>query len=286
MTNLVHIGPLTFNADPLAGDSLIVENLQGWYSSPAMRVDVEDRPNADGAFGSVRNYRAARALRFSGHLLGESVVAAQEELYDAFAAIQADGVPFQFSVETDAGTRTTTATLQGEAEVTPHPDFIGASVVARFVCYDPIKYGPAQTAQTGLPDVGGGLEYELGEPSEALYYGALGDLGRVTLTNSGTAETWPVFEVSGVLDGGFYLQNLDTGDVLRYDGVVPAGSTVSIDTRTGEVLVDDTSDASTYLTRDEFFSVPPGGTRTVQFNAISTSSGTPTMTATYRSGWW
>lgn len=285
MTRLVHIGSLTFDGGSPPVGAYVAKELQGWFSSPPMRADVEDRPNADGAFFSDRNYRSARALRFVGALLGGSVEA-QETLMDAFAALQANGAPIEISVETDTQTRSVTATLTGEAEVVPVAQMDAAIVTARFICYDPIKYGTATESTTGLPTQGGGLEYELGEPSGALYYGALGDLGRVTLTNTGTADTWPSFEVTGTLDAGFYLQRLDTGQILRYDRVVPAGTTVTIDSRTGEVLIDGVSDASSYLTRDEFFAVPAGGTAEVQFNAIGASSGSPTLTATYRSGWW
>ena len=286
MVNRIHIGPLTFDAEDRATWSAM--NLQGWKGSPPMRADVADRPNGDGAFGSTKNYRSARALRFEGVLEG-AALAAQQGIEDAFAAIQADGVPFSLSVENDLGTRSLVAvTLVGEAEVIPDPDFLGATVTARFIAYDPVKYGPEVTYVTGLASGGGGLEYPLydGGAGGALYYGALGNLGRVELVNSGTADVWPFFEVTGTLDDGFYLQCLETGQVLRYDRVVPAGTSVSIDSRTGQVLIDGVSDASTYLTSDAFFAVPAGGSCTVQFNALSTSSGTPTLTATVRAGWW
>jgi hypothetical protein len=283
VVHLITVDSLTFDAEDRSVWSAI--ELQGWLGSPPMRVREDDRPNADGAFGSVRNYRAARPLRLRGVLEGGSF-ALQQELQDRFAAIQADGVPFTLSVENDLGVRSLTVTLQGEAEVVPDPDFRGATVSARFLAYDPVKYGPEVSYSTGLASGGGGLEYPLYEPSGALYYGAVGNLGRVTVTNAGTADTWPVFEVSGQLDDGFFIQCLGDGSVLRYDRVVPAGTTVTIDSRTGAVLIDGVSDASTYLTRDQFFSIPANGSCDIQFNAISSSSGTPTMTVTARSGWW
>jgi hypothetical protein len=288
MTDSVTIDGHTFYASPTA-NGWTYTRLQGWYGSPPMRANVMDRPNQDGAFGVVRNYRSARSITFDGHLYADTAGEAVTDLWNVFSAIQGSGAPFTFSVADDFTTPLSCeVTLSGSVEVEPiSPE--AARVTATFVAYDPVKYGPDVEYSTGLASGGGGLEYELGEGGAggALYYGALGNLGRVTLTNAGTADVWPVFVVSGALTDGFYLQRLDTGDVLRYDRVVPAGSTVSIDSRTGAVLVDGVSDASTYLTRDQFFSVPAGGSIDVQFNAISTSSGTPTMTATVPSGgWW
>lgn len=286
MVNRVHIDDLIFDAD--GTDGLIYTKLDGWLSSPPMRAYVEDRPNADGAFDVTRDYRSARVIAFTGGLVGATTEDAAENFFDRFAAIQASGAPITFAVERDWGTRSCTVSLQDVAEVNSIGDELVAGVFAQFVARDPIKYGEQVSQATGLATSGGGLEYNLfsGGAGGALYYGSLGNLGRLSLTNSGTADTWPTFTVTGQLDTGFFLQCLETGQVIRYDRIVPTGTTVSIDSRTGSVLVDGTSDASTYLTRDEFFSVPAGSTCTVQFNSISTSSGSPTLTAYTRAGWW
>lgn len=286
MTRLIDIDGLVFNGEPGPADRLIWVGLDGWFGSPPVRADVEDRPNADGAEDVDKHFRSARVLRFTGALIGSDPFSAQDELMDAFAAVQADGVPFPLTVTTDVGPRTVTGTLQGEASVTPDFSMQRATVVATIVCFDPVKYGPAVVQSTGLPSAGGGLEYPLGDPAGALYYGAVGASGRVTVVNTGRAATWPFFRVSGQLDGGFEIRCVDTGDTLRYERVVPAGTSVTIDSRTGAVLIDDVSDASTYLTRDGFFSVPPMGSCEIQFSALSTSSGTPTLEVTSWSGWW
>lgn len=286
MTRLIDIDGLEFNGEPGPGDRFVFVELSGWFGSPPMRAEVEDRPNGDGAFGSVRNYRSARVLRFRGALVGDDVMSAQEELMDAFAAVQSDGRPFPFTVTTDVGARSVTATLQGEASVDPDWSLRRAVVEATFICYDPVKYGPESASSTGLPSAGGGLEYPLGSPSGALYYGEVGSLGRVTLTNAGTADVWPSFTVTGLLDQGFEIRCIDSGDVLRYDRVVPAGTSVSVDSRTGAVLIDGVSDGSTYLTRDQFFSVPAGGSCEVQFSAIGTGDSSASLVASIRPGWW
>lgn len=286
MTQVVRLADLAFNWDSDDLGKWICEDLQGWYSSAPMRGGSRDLPAGNGSSESSKNYRSARPLLFIGHVKSHSKAVAREQMFDAFAAIQADGAPFELSVENEFGKRTLQVTLDGSAIVKPHRFLLGAYVEAALIAYDPIKYGELRSPSTGLPTSGGGLEYNLGAPSGALYYGTNGNLGRLTLSNAGTAEVWPVFVVTGELSSGFFIQRLDTGQMVRYDRVVPAGSSVRIDFRTGEVLVDDISDGSTYLTRYDFFSVQRGESYEVQFNAIGGSSGSPQMAGLHGDGYW
>lgn len=282
----VTIDGLVFEAKPSYPSSgWVCRRLQGWYSGAPIRDDAVDRPAADGAFGVSRAFRSARPLRFEGALVGATAEQAQAELWRAFSAVQSDGRPFEISVTDNVGTLSVMASVSGVVEIEPETDKV-ARVTARFVAYDPVKYGPSRQLVTGLPTAGGGLTYNLFDPAGALDYGANGNLGRVQLTNGGTADVWPHIRVDGGLAGGFFIQRLDTGQVVRYDRVVPDGSWVEIDFASGAVIVDSTSDGSTYLTRGEFFDVAPGGAFDVQFNGIGAVTGTPLMTVTISDGYW
>lgn len=285
MTDQVIIGPLTFDANGAAG--LIYVKLQGWVSGAPVRAVVKDRPLGEGAFDVDRDFHGPRVLTFEGGVVGSGSQNAETNFFDRVAALQGNGAPILLQVVKDWGTRWAYVSIQDVAEVDPVGigDMV-AAVNIQMVARDPIKYGTSTTPSTGLPVGGGGLEYNLGSPSGALYYGANGGLGRVTLTNAGTADTYPFFTITGQLDGGFYLQCLETGQRLRYDHVVPAGSTVTIDSRTGQVLIDSISEASRYLTVWEFFPVPHGSSITVQFNKITTSSGSPTLMVSTKDGYW
>lgn len=291
MTITLTIGSLTFSSDPTVKLGISADSLQGWFSGPPVKTEPDDRANGDGVFGVTEFFRSARPITFSGLYTGTGDEAADFLVARQISGIFASGVPGTISVDDPAGTLTSEVMpISDAALVTP---LLGGmcEYTISLLAFDPVRYGPTTTVSTGLPMSGGGLEYPLysGGSGGTLYYGSNGNLGRVTLTNNGTADVWPTFTVTGQLDDGFYIQCLsgpDSGDVLRYDRVVPAGTTVSIDSRTGEVLVDGVSDASTYLTRDEFFSVPAMSSIDVQFNSISTSSGSPTMTPTVRDGWW
>lgn len=278
------IGGLSFAIDDSSDHTLAT--IQGWYSGAPKRVEVDDNPNSDGASPVDQDFRASRIITLNGLLSSVSADLAITDVWSAFSALQSDGVPSTFTVTDASGPKSVLASVALN-DVDPLLDGLAAYTL-QLVARDPVKYGPETQYVTGLPMSGGGLEYPLhsGGSGGSLYYGSNGTLGRVSLTNAGTATVWPSVTVSGELTTGFFIQRLDTGQVVRYDRVVPAGSTVFIDFRTGEVLVDGLSDGSTYVTRYEFFSVAPGQTIEVQFNAIGGSTGTPTARFTMSDGYW
>jgi hypothetical protein len=275
------IGGLIFS---VSNSDSTLASMQGWYSGAPKRIEDDPNPNSDGSSPVDRDYRASRVITLTGLLNAVDVDTAITDVWTAFAGLQSDGVPSQFVVIDGSGIKSSVVSVVVN-DVEP---IVGglAQFMLQLLARDPVKYGNASVLPTGLPTSGGGLQYNLGSPSGALYYGASGDLGRVTMTNTGTAPSWPTLVVTGQLDAGFYVQRLDTGQIVRYDRIVPAGSTVSIDFRTGEVLIDGLSDGSTYLTGFDFWSVEPGASFEVQFNSIGASSGTPTATFTIADGYW
>lgn len=277
----VTIDGIVFTSDAESG--LVYTKLQGWYSSPPMRSDADNRPNADGAFGVVRAYRSARVITFEGALYSDSSAAAIE-LWSTFAGVQSSGSPVPFSVTDDFATMSTEVSLDGSVEIEDISPSV-ATVRAQFVAYDPVKYSAPVVSVASVPSVGGGLQYNL-HAAGVLEYGSNGELGRVSVTNSGTAKTYPVVTVSGGLAGGFTVSRLDTGERVQYERVVSDGSTVVMDFRIGSVLVDGVSDASASVTIADFFGVEPGATVDVQFTPIGVVSGAPTMTVSLSSGWW
>lgn len=113
-------------------------------------------------------------------------------------------------------------------------------------------------------------------------FGANGTLGRVTLYNEGTATTWPELRVTGYLEGGFFITCIETGEQVRYERVIPAGSVVVINTRTGMATIDGASPGSGFITRRGFPSLPPKTVRTLQFNPIGNAGAGAQFTAVYR----
>lgn len=272
----VNVDDLTFSSDPSA--PLGITAIDGWFSGATIKTSPHDRANSDGVFGVVKFFRGARVITQSGLFTGAATEEESALMWRRLAAIMADGAPREITVTDPAGPLSATVILYDSGS-TLEPLIDGmAEYVITFLAFDPVRYGPWRTTSTGLAQPGGGLTYPLFSPAGVLDYGANGDLGRVTVTNAGSADVWPSFTVTGTLTAGFFIQCLETGDVIRYDRVVPAGTVITIDSRTGAVQVDGVSDGSTYVTRDEFFPIPGGQSRTIQFNAIGGSSGAPQMT--------
>jgi hypothetical protein len=141
------------------------------------------------------------------------------------------------------------------------------------VAVDPFRYGDADQVTTGLPTPGTGHTWPMVWP---ISWGTPGNPGRLTLTNPGTAVAWPIFQIQGGVQDGFELEEVGTGRVIRFDQTVLVGSTVELNPRVGTVFVDGVS-RSTFLTRRDWFSIPPGGTTQVQFRALGEPFGDPLL---------
>jgi len=285
MTAIVaSIGGLSFAIDDTSANTLAT--MRGWYSGPPKRDDTDDNPTSDGASPVSVIYKSARTITVNGLLSSVSADAAITGVWSTFAALQSDGKPSPFTVTDEQGTLSCLVSVRTN-DIEPIADGL-AEYVLQMTARDPVKYGLPRTLSTGPPTAGGGLEFNLfdGGAGGLLHFGVNGNLGRVTLTNAGKARVWPSLLVTGGLTTGFFVQRLDTGQVVRYDRVVPDGSTVSVNFRTGETLIDGLSDGSGFLTRYEFFSVGPGESVEVQFNPISGVSGSPTAAFTIADGFW
>jgi hypothetical protein len=146
------------------------------------------------------------------------------------------------------------------------------SYTVDIVAVDPFRYEDGTPDVTGLPTAGTGHMWPMKWP---IRWGAPGDTGRLTLSNEGSARAWPTFMVHGGTGGGFELEQVGTGRMIRFSQALLFGSTAVINSQDGTVLVDGVS-RSTFLTRRDWFSVAPGETIQVQFRALGTTYGTPT----------
>jgi hypothetical protein len=277
----VTIGSLVLPAAPTAGKGFWFETLTDWYATPDSKVAAQSRPQAHGSFRITMDYRDAATPSVEGHFGGTThadVLAAIDTL-----ASLANGSPQTMTVTDDLRTTSREVSIRNISI----PDTHGRPVLdfaIDMLAPDPRRYGADIVTSATLPVSGSGLTYPITYP---LTYGTAGTTGRRTITNAGTAATWPRLEVTGGLDVGFSLVELVTGREIRYERAVPAGSTVFLDPRTGRAWVDaPANDVSGYLTRSDWWSVPAGGSTTVQFSTWGASSGTPTFTARTAPAYW
>ncbi|MGZ4554796.1 MAG: phage distal tail protein [Mycobacteriaceae bacterium] len=149
------------------------------------------------------------------------------------------------------------------------------SAALQFFCADPRLYGRALTLSTGLRTAGTGMSFPMSFP---MSFGTTGSGGSVAFTNTGTANTEPVFTVSGALSAGFQITWVETGQHLTYS--FPVGSDVVIDCGAGTATTQG-QDRSVYLTQRDWFSVPAGATATFAFAALGGETGTSNPGVTF-----
>ena len=265
---------------------LYFNDLGDWYTGAESKTDIHERPQGDGANGMEDDWRAAAVFTFTGWFEGETW-ADTLRMIDTFngAVVRRKLAP----VTVTDDLRSTTRIVSVRSSPIREDKFSKSFTFAiDMLAPDPLRYGPDVPESIGLPTSGGGIVYPVTYP---IGYGAAGYPGQITVSNPGTAGTYSLLEITGGLAGGFELTEVTTGQVIRFERPIPAGSTVYLNPRTGRASIDGQSDVSGYLTRSEWWSVPAAsggipGSRVVQFNAIGAATGTPTLTARTAPAYW
>lgn len=206
-----------------------------------------------------------------------------DELFSPFFRFSFDVVaadPFRYGVWVPAVTGVPTASSglswpRGTSQI-GDPD--GDGLVSTDG-YTADSSNPGFYMTTGLQQDANGLYVPLTTGSTPYWdWGTEGVSGRVSASNTGTADTYSTFEVTGGLSGGFMLTWVPTGAEIRFVRPILTGSTVFLNPRTGRASIDGQSDVSGFLTKSEWWPVLPGEVGEVQFTPLGVTSGTPTLT--------
>jgi hypothetical protein len=278
----VNFNGLTFSSDTTATYKLMT--LDGWYSAPPVRPILTDRPNADGSFNTGKVYRNNRVITLTGWLVSTSTTEAIQTMWRNFAGTMSDGQPFILSVTDDVNTLYSTVVLNSPPEVKPVRG-TAAQVTVQFVAVDPIKYDAPVSTTVGLTTTnGGGLKFPL-FTGGVLDFTSTASPSYISATNSGTAPVYPNFTITGPASQGFNIVYSQTGATIGCSYSLATGDFVSINQRTGRLVLNGNTDITNYLVSSQFFAIPPLTTATIYVQGRG-GNATGNITITMSNGYW
>lgn len=268
------------------GSATYLTGLDGWTSSAPVRRSKAELLNGHGSHAE-RGWKDERLISASGHHVAASRAAAGAYA-DQIAAYLGDGERGRFLVEdADLGDRWANVYLAAGGVDVNWSGGVDVGYTVHMLAPDPRKYGtPARSPQTGIPRPGAGLRFPLfrSPATGRLDLGRGGYSGMVTLTNTGTADTGPVFTVSGSSVPGFTITQTTTGRRLVYTGEVRSGQTLVLDSNDGSVTLDGYAPRDTELVVAEWARLDRGESSTWLFE--SPGSVDAVMAVEVTPAWW
>jgi len=291
MTSITVDGKVTFNntgAPDADGVVWTFSETKGWFDGAPAKGGTTDRPQQHGTFAE-RTWRGARMPIVTGHVTAPTRRLASDA-QRTLAALLAEGTFGDFAVD-DPDQGLLTSSVRGEG--TPQIDWDGQcdiDCLLTFLAPDPLRYGTPITAVTGFPVATGGLAFPLYTNrtirTGGLWFGARSSTGRVLLTNSGDADAWVSYTLDGPLAAqGCEVAVVGTGALHRFQGAIPAGSTVLVEGATGTVLMDGYSDRSGQMTRMDPLVIPAHGSLELALIPLGSTSAAQ-LSATFSPGYW
>ncbi|AQX79654.1 hypothetical protein BWO91_06320 [Plantibacter flavus] len=255
--------------------------LNDWRRLPDSKNPSDSNPLGDGDFTPGEILRSSLAVSFDAFFLGEDAadaLAAQARI-TAWGAFR---TPQPMTVHAQDGSWTRMVSIRA---ATPKDNYGGNDVefAIDVLAHDPIRYGPEFTITTGMPDNSGGYSYPYSYPYS---YAMSSNSGRLVIPNTGSADGYPLLEVTGGMSLGVELVVNGRGR-LRVER--PIGDTQSLvfDTAEQRVFLDGISPIpSRLVTARDWFSVPPEGSTTVTVRPLGTVTGDPKFNARMRAASW
>ena len=246
-----------------------LKSLEGWVDLPPHRTGIEPRSGRHGAYAGQlladhRTVTASILIRGLPDVFAEAVRELRRVTASSESAPEEPLVVQWHGRKQMVMARCVRRTIP--AEYASYPQGLAPASV-QWVASDPRQFElPSVLHQIGLAVAVGGLEFPLVFP---LDFG-LGTIeGSMLLTNSGNADAWPIFSITGPAPEPKIIDT-NTGKTLAFKNttVIPGGETWEIDTnhRTVTLLGTNISKNAELLVRG-WFPIPPGETHTIQFVA-------------------
>jgi len=276
MTTIVTLPVLELENSDSGTDPYLID-IPGWDDSTEPKLNIVRRNAGHGVFDQDPVYDDARFFSIIGRQVNPGNALAITQLRTQIFGLKNLSGNWPVTVtKPDGSSRTASVKLAGKIrwDVSVEDSVVDFEIPV--MAKDPRTYGPDVIVSTGLPTSGGGIAFPITFPID---FGTPGTPGRAVTTNAGEAETYTRIDVTGGLGGGFSAVCVETGQEVRFERPIPLGSVIAVDFRTGQAIIDGQSPVSSSLTRREWWTNPPGVLRTIQFNAIGSVTGAPTLTA-------
>lgn len=254
-----------------------IVSIEGWESLPPNRYDKIPRARGHGAHPSPV-WADERLITVTG--TSYSVADRDQLLLNLMRRMSLDEREEPLAITTAGRTLTAAAQLlRADPVISAGSWNVGLiKWVAQWRCTDPLRYGPEQSLDTGLPTSGGGLSWPaFGGAGGTLDWGTPGVTGQLTLTNPGTAAAAIVLDVQAGSANGLQKgwEVSAAGKRLTYPAAVPPGQLIEVDTGAGSVLAERTADRRGELTRADWLLIPAAipatgrpGSLTLQFTSL------------------
>jgi hypothetical protein len=285
------VGTWAANVDDDYGCRWVVTS-QTLNSSSVRKMHTTERPFGLGAY-RARSYLGARSDTLQGWCQAPDFGGAASAR-DRLLAIFASGAQTVLVKNDGLSSRQLTVELDDAAlKIEPWSDAQGFDWQLPLYAADPrwldtnvLTAGPVTVggaSSDGLDWAAGspgGLDWNAGSPG-GLDWGLSGVGGILSLANTGTAPTWPVFTIAGpVVNPSF--TDPSTGDVIAYTGSVDLGQTLVIDTSPFSRSVQlNGVDRFGLLASAQWIEIPAASQVAIQF----AGTGTGTVTATWQNAY-
>ena len=271
-----------------------VTDEKGWSDGPPPRPISTGKPYSQGAFNGPDFY-GARVITLYGHVAAPTTLARRAAEHTISAAFSDPLNLSELHCTEETGELLANVRLDQNVTITRNPGGYDFDWSIQLAAPDPRKYSATvQQSTTNLPMAANGLDWITGGGLDwitggGLTWGTVTSNGQVSMTNAGTADTWPTFVIAanGNVLSSPGITILFNGNVLFYNNTLQANDILTITTNPANrsVLLNGLTDMRRFLTTAQWTSVAAGTTVIAAFSSAVYTS-TATLTAKWSNAYW
>ena len=258
------------------GCEILLSEIKGWFDGPGVRANPLERPASDGDYDGNPT-QDSRVITVTGTITAPTDVALQESMDDLDSLLTGATRYDTLTVdEMSRGLSRQAVVRLADGTLIQRDSDVHATFSLMLFAPDPRRYSSElHTVTVGRYMPGGGFSFPASFP---ISFGTNGSDGTVTVTNAGTASTWPVLKFSGPSTNP-YAKRVGDGTIAAGLTLV-SGQELVVDCGLRSVLLGSASRRQ-FLTADDFFALPPGQSQ-IYFSA---DDGAGALTVEWRDAW-